>query len=128
MEEDSRGYVAAGSTDLNQLVLGKAQFNKRAATRWTTNGALRPPPSCDTDDLRLQANIPPTYHCGRHEEIPGQEGSQTHNEEDDPYCVVPGEEGQGETCTCSISALSFSWTSVMLGGTETVLSLVPRSI
>lgn len=90
MEEDSRGYVAAGSTDLNQLVLGKAQFNKLAATPWTTMS-----PSCDTDDLRLQANIPPTYHCGRHEEIPGQEGSQTQNEEDDPYCVVPGEEGQG---------------------------------
>lgn len=88
-------YVTAGSTDLNQLVLGKTQFNKLAATRWTTNGALRLSPSCGTDDLRLQANIPPTYHCGRHEEIPGQEGSQTQDEEDDPYCVVPGEEGQG---------------------------------
>lgn len=41
-------------------------------------------------DTRSVPNCCLTNHCGRHEEIPRQEGSQSQDEENDPYCIVSG--------------------------------------
>lgn len=48
----------------------------------------------------VSANLRATYHGGRHEEVPREEGSQTQNEEDDPYGVVPGETEKKVTASC----------------------------
>lgn len=47
--------------------------------------------------LHEPANLLATYHGGRHEEVPREEGSQTHNEEDDPHRVVPAETKKGRS-------------------------------
>ena len=93
------GEVLKKEKDHRKLKRGEITENsRRVLTKQILSGGypgFKHPPSLKRRPpkkrMTTNANVPATYHGGRHEEVPWQEGSQAHDEEDDPYRVVPGE-------------------------------------